>query len=187
VLHAWDLTGAELSGFPIPLGDYVRATPTYCDVDLDGGGDLVFAGWNRRVYVWKMSGPYRPERAPWPSFHRDNARTGFLPRNFPSPAGEPPSPPARLAATWAPNPFNPSVTVRFHVPADGARVAVTVVVFDARGRRVRTLVDAVLAPGAHASLWDGRDDAGNAVGSGTYLLRIRAGNESLSGKLTLVR
>ncbi len=187
VLHAWNISGQELSGFPIPVGDYVRGTPTYCDLDLDGGGDLVFAGWNKRVYVWKMSGPYHPERAPWPSFHRDIRRTGFLPRDFATPATEPPSPPARLAATWAPNPFNPSITVRFHVPAGAAHVPVTVAVFDARGRRVRTLVNATLPPGAHAALWDGRDDSGSAVGSGTYLLRIRAGDESLAGKLTLVR
>lgn len=187
VLHAWNIGGQELAGFPIAIGDYARATPVYCDLDLDGGGDLVFAGWNKRVYVWKMAGPYRPERAPWPSFHRDNRRTGFLPRDFATPAAEPPSPPARLSATWAPNPFNPSITVRFHVPADGARVPVTVLVYDARGRRVRTLVDAALAPGSHAAMWDGRDDRGNAVGSGTYLLRIRAGNDSLAGKLTLVR
>jgi hypothetical protein len=188
VLHAWNLSGQELAGFPIPIGDYARSTPVYCDLDLDGGGDLVFAGWNKQVYVWKMTGAYRPETAPWVSFHRDNERSGFLPRSFPSPAGDPPPPPSRLAATWAPNPFNPSITVRYHVPAGtAAAVPVTAVVYDARGRRVRTLVDGQIAPGPHVAQWDGRDDNGHPAGSGTYLLRIRAGAETLAGKLTLVR
>ena len=189
-LHAWNLSGQELAGFPIPIGDYIRGTPMYCDLDLDGRGDLVLAGWNARVYAWKMSGSYRPDRAPWPTFHGNLARTGYIAPTYPTPAVEFPLP-ARLAAAWSPNPFNPTVMLRLGVPAgsrdgEGASVA-RITIYDPRGRLVRTLHDGPLAPGTHALVWDGRDGRGHALGSGIYFYEVLAGDERVSGKLTLIR
>jgi hypothetical protein len=193
VMHAWNLTGEELNGFPIPIGDYIRGTPEYCDLDSDGVGDLVLAGWNKKVYAWRMSGAYRPEHAPWPTYHGNIARTGFLRPQFPTPAGETPLP-HRLAAAWSPNPFNPTAVLRLEVPAQAragaagqALVPVAVRIYDPRGRLVRTLVDAPRAPGAHRLVWDGRDAEGRALGSGVYLYRVQAGTARVTGKLTLLR
>ena len=185
VLHAWNLTGNELNGFPIPLGDYIRGTPQYCDLDADGYGDLVLAGWNRTVYAWRMAGVYRRDRAPWPTFHGDIARSGLLPSQFPTAIEDVP-PPARLASTWSPNPFNPSISVRLAIPGTQA-VAVRVDVFDARGRRVRRLVDEVLSPGTAVRTWNGRSDADQVLPSGIYLYRVEAAGQVTRGKLTLVR
>jgi hypothetical protein len=185
VLHAWDVSGNELSGFPIAVGDHLRSTPQYCDLDADGTGDLVLAGWDRTVYAWRMSGRYRREHAPWPTFHGDVARSGFLPPEFPTPAAEAP-PPARLAASWSPNPFNPSVRVALAIPGSG-RVPVRVDLFDARGRRVRRLVDEMLPAGLATRVWDGRDDRGRVLSSGVYVYRVDAGADVARGKLTLVR
>lgn len=75
--------------------------------------------------------------------------------------------------TVAPNPFNPRTTVAFEVAASGP---VQLELFNARGERVRRLVDQVLDAGVHAAEWDGRDDAGRPVSSGTYLVQLRAGS-----------
>ncbi len=83
-----------------------------------------------------------------------------------------------------PNPFNPRTTIRFELAGPGpARLEI----FDLRGRLVRRLVDARLAAGPHAEVWDGRDDAGRAVGGGAYLARLRAGGRRECRKLMLVR
>lgn len=83
-----------------------------------------------------------------------------------------------------PNPFNPSTTLAFALPATGrARVAV----FDLGGRLVRTLVDASLEAGPHQAVWDGRDDAGRVVGAGTYLARLEAAGTASTTRLTLVK
>jgi hypothetical protein len=71
-----------------------------------------------------------------------------------------------------PNPFNPSTTIGYHLPAAGPA---EIVVFDVRGHVVRTLVNGAVAAGDHEVTWDGRDDAGNPVASGVYLYRLRAG------------
>ena len=80
--------------------------------------------------------------------------------------------PAALAGVLAPNPFNPSTTYFFEL-RDPAPVRLDVL--DARGRVVRRLLDGEeQAAGRHEIRWDGRDDAGRDLPSGTYLFVIRA-------------
>ncbi len=82
-----------------------------------------------------------------------------------------------------PNPFNPSTRIAFELAASGS---VVLDVVDLAGRRVRTLVDGVRGAGLHGVRWDGRDAAGRAVASGTYLLRLRAEGATITRKATLV-
>lgn len=70
-----------------------------------------------------------------------------------------------------PNPFNPTTTIRFQLPATGP---VELAVFDVRGARVAGLVAGARAAGEHAVVWDGIDDLGRPVASGVYLYRLRA-------------
>lgn len=83
-----------------------------------------------------------------------------------------------------PNPFNPATNIRFEL-AEGGPTELEVI--DLRGRRVRTLLDATLPAGIHDAKWDGRDSAGAAVASGTYIYRLRFAGQTLAGKLSLVR
>jgi len=154
----------------------------------------VLAGWNKKVYAWAMTGPYRLDRAPWPMFRGNLARTGLLPASYPTPAAEP-ALPRQLTAAWSPNPFNPSVTLQLAVPAPTAggaagnagAVQVRVTIYDARGRRVRSLLDQPRPPGRYRLLWDGRDGRGTILPSGIYLYRVEAGVALSTGKLTLLR
>ncbi len=83
-----------------------------------------------------------------------------------------------------PNPFNPSTTLRYELAAEGP---VSIAVYGLLGRPVRTLVDGYGAMGIHRAVWDGRDDAGREVASGTYLVRFRAGGIVQARRVTLVR
>ena len=49
------------------------------------------------------------------------------------------------------------------------------------------LVDERLAAGTHTFIWRGRDDSGQAVGSGTYLVLIRGAGQAISHKLSLLK
>lgn len=91
-----------------------------------------------------------------------------------------PAPALHLNAT--PNPFNPATTIRFetHVPGR-ARLAV----YDAGGRLRRQLLDADMEAGQHRQLFDARDDAGRALPSGAYVVRLFAGRDSSSIKIVL--
>ncbi|HPF36874.1 MAG TPA: carboxypeptidase regulatory-like domain-containing protein [Candidatus Krumholzibacteria bacterium] len=92
-------------------------------------------------------------------------------------------PAVALAAPW-PNPAHGAAKLRLTVnrPAD-----VTLDVLDARGRLVRRWSAAGAAPGALIHDWDGRDHAGRDVPDGLYLIRARAGDETVTRTLVLVR
>lgn len=82
--------------------------------------------------------------------------------------------PVRLVAV-APNPFNPRTEIRFALDAAGP---VRLTIHDLKGARVRVLRAGAMSAGDHAVGWDGRDDAGRALASGTYLVRLEAGGQS---------
>jgi hypothetical protein len=93
--------------------------------------------------------------------------------------------PLRAAVTGIhPNPSTGAAAIEFALPAASP---VTVVVYDANGRRVRTVVDAVLPAGLHATQWDSRDDFGRSTASGIYFVRLTAGDRSSIAKLVLRR
>jgi hypothetical protein len=84
----------------------------------------------------------------------------------------------------SPNPFNPRVRIDFSLDRPGP---VELVVFDLRGRRVRTLLHESRPAGEDAVVWDGTDDSGGSVASGVYTIQFRAAGRADHGKVTLVR
>ena len=85
----------------------------------------------------------------------------------------------------APNPFNAWTTIGFSLPGSAA---CHLSIFDLRGRRVRDLLaQASLPSGRHQVAWNGTDDAGGKVASGVYFYRLRAGAESRTRRLVLVK
>jgi len=83
-----------------------------------------------------------------------------------------------------PNPFNPSTTLRFELPASGPA---TLRIYDARGRTIQTLFDGVASAGVTTVRWNGRDDAGRAATSGVYFYRLETPTGSQARKLVLLR
>jgi C1A family cysteine protease len=84
-----------------------------------------------------------------------------------------------------PNPFNPSTAIRYNVPEPGGSVRLTV--YDLRGRKVRTLVDAHRGAGEHLAVWRGRDDGGRELGSGVYFYRMEIGDYRVERKMVLLK
>jgi hypothetical protein len=83
-----------------------------------------------------------------------------------------------------PNPFNPTTTITFNLPHSGAT---SLVVYDVRGRLVRTLIDGVLQAGPQNLEWDGRNNSGQRVASGVYLYRLTFGNNVQQKKMVLLK
>ncbi len=93
------------------------------------------------------------------------------------------------ASTWGlsmsrPNPFTEGTTIRFNV---AERSPVNVSVFSVDGRRVRTLVDDWVESGSASVDWDGLDEAGRPVSSGTYIIRMSAPNFSQNQRVVRIR
>lgn len=103
----------------------------------------------------------------------------------PIPTAVPPSPPALALRAPFPNPAGAPVTLAFDLPA-GETVSLRVL--DVAGRTVRTLVGGeVLASGHHDRTWDGRDDRGDRLAAGVYVVRLETGAGAWVRRLALVR
>ena len=83
-----------------------------------------------------------------------------------------------------PNPFNPSTTIEYSLIE---RATVRLEIFSAAGQKVRTLQNSTQQPGNYKLVWDGRNDSGQMVSSGTYFYRVTAGSFSKMFKMTFVR
>jgi len=106
------------------------------------------------------------------------------------PCGDPtgvegPIPAALRLHPARPSPFGQRTTLALDVPLDAGHV--TLEVFNAAGRRVRTLADGPVEPGTREFVWDGRDNAGLRVAAGIYFARCRSDAGSGIQKLVLLR
>jgi acid phosphatase len=94
--------------------------------------------------------------------------------------GVPPAPPAGLSL-GPPHPNPSSGPVEFELQMPDART-VEASVYDMAGRRVRRLLSDTTVR-AVVIEWDGRDDRGRTVSGGVYLLKVRAGGDTLQRKI----
>lgn len=101
----------------------------------------------------------------------------------PKPASNMPLPALSNFVSY-PNPFNPSVQIRFEM---GQRNHALLNIYDVNGRLVRTLVNGTLPAGQHTFAWDGRNNRGAQTSSGLYFYRLQVADMEEKGKLILLR
>lgn len=84
-----------------------------------------------------------------------------------------------------PNPFNQEVYIEFVAPiAEEA----SLIIYNVLGQPVRELLHAQLAPSNYRVRWDARDDGGQTLPSGVYIVRLRAaGRFDSAQKILLLR
>ncbi len=99
-------------------------------------------------------------------------------------SGERPRPDGFALAQNFPNPFNPVTHFRFQIADFGF---VELQIFDANGRRVRTLLRENRPAGEYTIAWEGKDDRGQAVNSGVYFYQLRVGSRSAVKKCLLLK
>jgi hypothetical protein len=141
----------QLAG-SIATGNLPAGTGSYSQLNLWEGGYTVTPSAAGYAFV--------PASQSFASFQATNTTVNFV--------GGP------VNIDVADNLFDPSkgeiMTVNYSVLPG----AVLVRVYTLRGVPVKTLVDGSHAAGAFSTTWDGRNDAGEIVASGIYLIRIEA-------------
>lgn len=83
-----------------------------------------------------------------------------------------------------PNPFNHATHISFTLQQPSA---VSLQVFNTHGQLVATLVEGIRPAGTYQTVWDGRDDRGQAVSSGTYIVRLDAAGQQATRKMLLIQ
>jgi hypothetical protein len=95
---------------------------------------------------------------------------------------EPTTPAAPLSSRLAqnhPNPFNPTTTIEFALSEAGR---VEIQLFDAGGRRVRTLLDEHRQAGVHQLVL-----SANELASGVYWYRLQSGGFRAARRMVLLK
>lgn len=100
-----------------------------------------------------------------------------LQQNYPNPF--------RSAATFpALSGKNLSTRIEYVLPRASH---VRLIIYNAAGQEIRTLVDQMQSTGAHEKLWDGKNNANERVPSGVYFYRIAAGPFRQTRKMLLLQ
>jgi hypothetical protein len=72
-----------------------------------------------------------------------------------------------------PNPFKRALTIEYSIPTDEY---VAINIYKVKGELIRVLGQNKQIQGTHSILWDGKDNHGNQIASGTYYYQIISGN-----------
>ncbi|MDD4310177.1 MAG: FlgD immunoglobulin-like domain containing protein, partial [Candidatus Cloacimonetes bacterium] len=88
----------------------------------------------------------------------------------------------KLAGNF-PNPFNPQTTISFTIKEPET---VRLEIYNLKGQLVRSLLNGHFATGYYNLVWDGKDNSGDAVGSGIYYYRMRTADYSCTKKMLLM-
>jgi len=84
----------------------------------------------------------------------------------------------------APNPFNPSTTMIFHLEENSH---VSLMIYNTRGQRIKTLADGYHAKGYGKYIWSGANDQGCLVASGIYFCQLITDKTNEIKKITLIK
>jgi len=100
----------------------------------------------------------------------------------PTGPGVPPIPVKPGLNSIYPNPFNPSATIKYGVPASEE---VELIIYNLKGQAVRTLIKETKYSGTYNVIWNGKDNHGRQVSSGMYIIKMKVGKQSWNSKLIL--
>ncbi len=174
----------ELVLYPLEGGEVSATRQAAVTLPIESGrfdGELLFAE--------APTGPYRLSMylGPAGSLTYVGAVTHFEIRPPATTAVEPAAAEPHAFALYPnyPNPFNSRTHLSFTLPED--QPSVELAVYDLLGQKLAVLAAGPRDSGLHSVEWDGRDDAGRPLASGSYVYRLRAGPHEGVGKLLLLR
>ncbi len=87
-----------------------------------------------------------------------------------------------------PNPFNAQTKIEYEVPElEGRMASVLIQVYNVSGEKVKTLFVGQRPSGRYFVTWDGSDDYGNKMPSGTYFYRLISGDFQTAKRMIMLK
>jgi hypothetical protein len=170
---AWNAnTESDLAGYRV----YRGATPGF----VAGPASLV-ASTTRTTFADATTQPWFYKLTATDAHGNESAPVALLPAGTAG-VGDTPAIRDLALAPASPNPASCGTSLRFALPV-AANASLSV--YDASGRRVRSLVSGPQAAGERSAAWDLRDANGRIVGAGLYFARLDAGGRSLVRRIAV--
>jgi hypothetical protein len=146
--------------------------PAPSPANLARGSRLASASGDFRIYP-------NPASSGWIAYSEG------VPAGFSSALGVPGhESPAARPRLWFANPMRGAGSVRLELPL---AMRCSLGIFDIAGRRRRLLLSGALPAGSRAISWDGRDDGGEVLPSGCYVLRLVGETATLARTIVVLR
>ncbi|HOH98087.1 MAG TPA: DUF2341 domain-containing protein [Candidatus Cloacimonadota bacterium] len=83
-----------------------------------------------------------------------------------------------------PNPFNPSTTISYGVKNNEL---VKIEIFNAKGQKIRELINGLKQAGNYKAIWDGLSDDHTPAPTGMYVIRLKTDGKSYMRKILLLK
>ncbi len=83
-----------------------------------------------------------------------------------------------------PNPFNNSIQIQYNLQNEAF---VHISIFDLLGRKQKTIILSKQSTGQHRINWDGKNNEGEKLPSGIWLVRVQVGNQVKNKKILLLK
>ena len=83
-----------------------------------------------------------------------------------------------------PNPFNPVTNLVFTLSREGKT---SLIIYNIKGEKVRTLYDEFSQQGQYSVIWNGLDERGREMPSGIYFYQLITGREVLTRRMILLK
>jgi photosystem II stability/assembly factor-like uncharacterized protein len=93
-----------------------------------------------------------------------------------------PTPIAQLSENY-PNPFNPETTISYSLTE---QCKVELAIYNTKGQKVKTLVNAYKNEGSHYLSWNGKNSNNISVSSGSYLYKLKVNGKTVAVKKCLL-
>jgi hypothetical protein len=83
-----------------------------------------------------------------------------------------------------PNPFNSASTIKFSIKEISKA---QIKIYNSIGKEIKTLLDKELSPGQYDITWDAKDNNGNSLSSGLYIIVLQTNNSIKTNKIILLK
>ncbi len=83
-----------------------------------------------------------------------------------------------------PNPFNPFTSINYEITEESN---VNIIIYDLTGKEVKTLINEYQPKGQHYVIWNGKNNAGQAVSGGVYFYKLQASDLTQTRKMVLLK
>ena len=182
-VYVYKADGSPLSGFPF-INIFNGSTPaTLVDFDNNNQTKLVL-GFSNGVLMLNLR-RNTTHLGPWITYRGSALRQGsFASTGFIGSSDEYNIPALNALLGNYPNPFNPETTICYTTKAN---VQAKLEIFNIKGQKIRTLIDAIHSEGNHSIVWNGYDDFSRKVASGVYFYRLNIEGKTFQRKMLLLK
>ncbi len=184
VIHGLNVSGENLSNFPIGYGIPTQSSVSLCNIDGNGSAELA-AGTNTGVSIWDLK-TNSGLLSGWPFLYGDIGRTACTQTIVANDPQTAPSAATALIGNY-PNPFNPETTFSFSISDADSKQPVSLKIYNIKGQLVKTIANEKMAAGEHNLTWRGTSDTGTSVASGIYFYRLSTASKSHIRKMLLLK